>query len=61
MRVIARKERPHPGADLWFNDLDGHRSTCVAASTAGGQLADLKLRPRRGGYLILATFVREGV
>jgi Transposase DDE domain group 1 len=27
MRVIARKERPHPGAQLRFTDLDGHRFT----------------------------------
>ena len=25
MRVIARKERPHPGAQLRFTDVDGHR------------------------------------
>ena len=25
MRVIVRKERPHPGAQLRFTDLDGHR------------------------------------
>ena len=25
MRVIVRKERPHPGAQLKFTDLDGHR------------------------------------
>jgi DDE family transposase len=27
MRVIARKERPHPGAQLRFTDIDGHRFT----------------------------------
>jgi hypothetical protein len=26
MRVIARKERPHPGAELRFTDLGGHGS-----------------------------------
>jgi hypothetical protein len=30
MRVIVRKERPHPGAQLRFTDLDGHRFTCFA-------------------------------
>ena len=39
MRVIVRKERPHPGAQLRF--------TCFATSTKGGQLADLELRHRR--------------
>ena len=30
MRVIVRKERPHPGAQLRFTDIDGHRFTCFA-------------------------------
>jgi hypothetical protein len=47
MRVIARKERPHPGAQLRITDLDGHRVTCFATSTRTGQLADLELRHRR--------------
>jgi hypothetical protein len=47
MRVIVRKERPHPGAQLRFTDIDGHRFTCFATSTTGGQLADLELRHRR--------------
>jgi hypothetical protein len=47
MRVIVRKERPHPGAQLRFTDIDGHRFTAFATSTRGGQLADLELRHRR--------------
>jgi Transposase DDE domain group 1 len=47
MRLIVRKERPHPGAQLRFTDIDGHRFTCFATSTKGGQLADLELRHRR--------------
>jgi hypothetical protein len=47
IRVIARKERPHPGAQLRITDIDGHRVTCFATSTIGGQLADLELRHRR--------------
>ncbi len=47
MRLIVRKERPHPGAQLRFTDVDGHRVTCFATSTKGGQLADLELRHRR--------------
>jgi hypothetical protein len=47
MRIIARKERPHPGAQLRITDIDGHRVTCFATSTRGGQLADLELRHRR--------------
>jgi hypothetical protein len=47
MRVIVRKKRPHPGAQLRLTDLDGHRLTCFATSTRAGQLADLELRHRR--------------
>lgn len=47
MRVIVRKERPHPGAQLRFTDVDGHRFTCFVTGTRRGQLADLELRHRR--------------
>ncbi|MGH3839099.1 MAG: IS1380 family transposase [Pseudonocardiaceae bacterium] len=47
MRVIVRKERPHPGAQLRITDVDGMRVTAFATNTARGQLADLELRHRR--------------
>jgi Transposase DDE domain group 1 len=47
MRVIVRKERPHPGAQLRFTDIDGHRFTCFATDARKGQLAGLELRHRR--------------
>ena len=47
MRVIVRKERPHPGAQLRFTDIDGHRFTAFATDARRGQLADLELRHRR--------------
>ena len=47
MRVIARKERPHPGAQLRLTDIDGHRVTAFATNTRGWQLPDLELRHRR--------------
>ena len=47
MRVIVRKERPHPGAQLRFTGIDGHRFTAFATDTKEGQLADLELRHRR--------------
>jgi hypothetical protein len=47
MRVIVRRERPHPGAQLRFTDIDGHRFTCFATDAKTGQLADLELRHRR--------------
>ena len=51
MRVIVRKERPHPGAQLRITDVDGHRITAFATNTRTGgpatQLPDLELRHRR--------------
>ena len=47
MRVIVRRERPHPGAQLRFTDIDGHRFTCFVTNAKRGQLADLELRHRR--------------
>jgi len=51
MRVIARKERPHPGAQLRITDVDGLRVAAFATDTRTGgphtQLADLELRHRR--------------
>ena len=47
MRVIVRKERPHPGAQLRFEDVDGMRITAFATNTVRGQLPDLELRHRR--------------
>jgi hypothetical protein len=46
-RLILRKERPHPGAQLRITDVEGHRITGFLTNTAGGQLADLELRHRR--------------
>jgi hypothetical protein len=47
MRVIVRRERPHPGAQLRFTDINGHRFTAFATDARRGQLADLELRHRR--------------
>ncbi len=47
MRVIIRKERPHPGAQLRITDIDGNRIIAFATNTPRGQLADLELRHRR--------------
>ncbi|HME17172.1 MAG TPA: IS1380 family transposase [Mycobacterium sp.] len=50
-RVILRKERPHPGAQLQFTDSDGHRVTAfitdTAPGTVDGQLGGLELRHRQ--------------
>ncbi|MGB4778851.1 IS1380 family transposase [Microbacterium sp.] len=49
MRVIVRRERPHPGAQLRFDDVDGYRLTAFATNTRRGQLQQLELRHRRRG------------
>jgi hypothetical protein len=47
MRIIARRERPHPGAQLRITDDDGWRITLFATNTRGGRIADLELRHRQ--------------
>jgi hypothetical protein len=46
MRVIARRERPHPGAQLRITDHEGWRITCFATNTKGGRLAELEVTHR---------------
>ena len=50
-RLILRKERPHPGAQLTFTDVDGHRITAFLTDTPRGvipgQAAGLELRHRQ--------------
>jgi hypothetical protein len=47
IRLIVRKERPHPGAQLRFTDADGMRLTCFATNTPGEAIAGLELRHRQ--------------
>ena len=47
LRLVVRKERPHPGAQLRFTDADGMRLTCFATNTAGEAIAALELRHRQ--------------
>ena len=46
MRLIVRKERPHPGAQLRITDADGMRITCLATNTPDWPIAKLELRHR---------------
>lgn len=46
MRVIARKERPHPGAQLRITDENGWRIQVFATNTTGSTLAELEVRHR---------------
>lgn len=49
MRVIARRERPHPGAQLRLTDHNGWRITCFATNTKGPgwTLSALEVRHRQ--------------
>jgi hypothetical protein len=54
MRVIARRERPHPGAQLRLTDHNGWRITCFATNTPidptgrhGWPVQDLEVRHRQ--------------
>ena len=42
----VRRERPHQGAQLRFEDVGGYRLTAFATNTKVGQLADLEVRHR---------------
>lgn len=46
MRIIARRERPHPGAQLHITDDDGWRITVFATNIVGGRLAELEVGHR---------------
>src|SRR3954452_19239651 len=45
-RLIVRRERPHPGAQLSFTDVDGHRFECFITDQADRDLAGLQTRHR---------------
>ena len=61
-RLILRKERPHPGAQLTFADVDGHRITAFLTDTPRGvipgQVAGLELRHRQ--HARVEDRIREG-
>jgi hypothetical protein len=50
-RLLLRKERPHPGAQLTFTDVDGMRVTAILTNTptavVPGQAPGLELRHRQ--------------
>jgi Transposase DDE domain group 1 len=47
MRIIVRREIPHPGAQLRLTDHDGWRITCFVTNTKGWRIADLEARHRQ--------------
>ena len=46
-RLICRRERPHPGAQLSFTDLDGHRFQCFITDQADEDIAALEALHRQ--------------
>ena len=46
-RLICRRERPHPGAQLSFTDLDGHRFQCFLTDQVGDDLPALEALHRQ--------------
>jgi hypothetical protein len=46
-RLICRRERPHPGAQFSFTDLDGHRFQCFITDQQGDDLAALEVTHRQ--------------
>jgi hypothetical protein len=46
-RMLCRRERAHPGAQLRFTDLDGHRFQVFVTDQDDGDLAVLELRHRQ--------------
>ena len=45
-RVLVRRERAHPGAQLTFTDLDGHRFQAILTDQAGSDITRLEQRHR---------------
>lgn len=45
-RVIVRRERAHPGAQLRFTDADGHRFQAILTDQAGADIAPIECRHR---------------
>jgi hypothetical protein len=45
-RVIVRRERPHPGAQLSFTDADGYRFQAILTDQPDGHIAVLERRHR---------------
>ena len=46
-RLICRRERPHPGAQLAFTDLDGHRFQCFITDQTDPDIAALEVLHRQ--------------
>jgi hypothetical protein len=50
-RLIMRRERPHPGAQLSFSDHDGHRFQAILTDQPDASIAELECRHRRRAHI----------
>ena len=50
-RVIVRRERPHPGAQLSFTDLDGHRFQAILTDQDDENIAVIECRHRQHAHV----------
>ena len=50
-RVIVRRERPHPGAQLSFTDHDGHRFQAILTDQTDTDIAVLECRHRQHAHV----------
>jgi len=50
-RVIVRRERPHPGAQLSFTDHDGHRFQAILTDQVDQNIAEIECRHRQRAHV----------
>ena len=50
-RLIVRRERPHPGAQLSFTDHDGYRFQAILTDQPGDHIAVLECRHRQHAHV----------
>jgi Transposase DDE domain group 1 len=50
-RLIVRRERPHPGAQLSFTDHDGHRFQAILTDQSDSDIAALERRHRQRAHV----------
>jgi hypothetical protein len=50
-RVIVRRERPHPGAQLSFTDHDGYRFQAILTDQTGENIAIIECRHRQHAHV----------
>jgi Transposase DDE domain group 1 len=50
-RLIVRRERPHPGAQLSFTDHDGHRFQAILTDQPDENIAEIECRHRQHAHV----------